>query len=95
MSQTVKVCPKCRSEEIRIEEGDRTSETGEFEIAMEGLVSVESTPGGHLPPPIKQPKPSDPSPDGHVVDGRGGAAPGASRASPHRARSLRAARRRG
>jgi SAM-dependent methyltransferase len=41
------------SEEIKIEDGDRSSETGEFEIAVEDLVSVESMPGAHVPPPIK------------------------------------------
>jgi SAM-dependent methyltransferase len=43
------------SEEIKIDEGDRTSETGEFEIAMEDVMSVESMPGKHLPPPVKTP----------------------------------------
>lgn len=42
------------SEEIRIDEGDRISETGEVEVAPEDLVSVESLPApGHAPPPLK------------------------------------------
>jgi SAM-dependent methyltransferase len=42
------------SEEIRLEDGDRTSETGEVEVAPEDLVSVESLPSpAHQPPPVK------------------------------------------
>jgi SAM-dependent methyltransferase len=44
------------SEEIRIEEGDRASETGEVEVAPEDLVSVESLPSPvQQPPPVKAP----------------------------------------
>lgn len=42
------------SEEIRIDEADRVSETGEVEVAPEDLVSVESLPSPALnPPPVK------------------------------------------
>jgi SAM-dependent methyltransferase len=42
------------SEEIRIEEGDRVSETGEVEVLPEDLVSVESLPSpAYNPPPVK------------------------------------------
>ncbi|MDF2693870.1 MAG: methyltransferase, partial [Labilithrix sp.] len=42
------------SEEIRIDEGDRISETGEVEVSADDLVSVESLPSPvHHPPPVK------------------------------------------
>jgi SAM-dependent methyltransferase len=43
------------SEEIKIDDGDRISETGEVEVAPEDLVSVESipTPQQTQPPPVK------------------------------------------
>lgn len=51
------------SEEIRVDEGDRVSETGEVEVEAEDLVSVESIPAGSpsapggraegAPPPVK------------------------------------------
>ena len=42
------------SEEIRIDDGDRVSETGEVEVAPEDLVSVESLPSpAAQPPPVK------------------------------------------
>ncbi|MBX3212328.1 MAG: methyltransferase domain-containing protein [Labilithrix sp.] len=42
------------SEDIRIDDGDRVSETGEVEVAPEDLVSVESLPSpAYHPPPVK------------------------------------------
>lgn len=42
------------SDEIRIDEGERISETGEVEVEPEDLVSVESLPSPpHQPPPVK------------------------------------------
>lgn len=46
--------PFTDSEEIKVEEVDRVSETGEVEVAPEDLVSVESLPSpAYQPPPVK------------------------------------------
>ncbi|MBX3197020.1 MAG: hypothetical protein KF894_02585, partial [Labilithrix sp.] len=72
------------SEDIRIDDGDRVSETGEVEVAPEDLVSVESLPSpAYHPPPVKTAgkypafKPSDVA--AAAAASPGAAAPAASR----------------